>query len=99
MKSSEWTVLLLSDTIEVFNRCVHPDDVERITHERLDALATRQRIHRIDFRIQTPAGETRWIVSAARLIEANERTPKPPGRDRDGCDGAASGGGDAADQL
>jgi PAS domain S-box-containing protein len=63
------------DTIEMFNRCVHPEDVERVTRERKTALANRMKIHRIEFRIQTPAGETRWIVSAARLIEANERTP------------------------
>ena len=62
-------------TIEAFNACLHPDDLERVTRERLTALANKEKIHRIEFRIQTPAGETRWIVSSARFLQANERTP------------------------
>ena len=63
------------DTVAMFNACVHPEDVERVTRERETAIANRDKIHRIEFRIQTPGGATRWVVSAARLIEANERTP------------------------
>jgi two-component system sensor histidine kinase/response regulator len=63
------------ETIERFNSCIHPDDVDRVTGERIAALAERQKIHRSEYRIRTPAGETRWIVMQARLIEATERTP------------------------
>jgi PAS domain S-box-containing protein len=63
------------NTMEHFNACIHPDDVDRITEERMAALAARQKIHRTEYRIRTPAGETRWIVTQALLIEATERTP------------------------
>jgi two-component system sensor histidine kinase/response regulator len=63
------------DTIEAFNTCLHRDDVERVTRERLHALSTRQSIHRIDFRIFTPTGEMRWITSSACLIEGDAWTP------------------------
>jgi PAS domain S-box-containing protein len=62
-------------TIETFNARLHPDDVERVAQERLATLARRERVHRMEFRIRTPGGETRWILSAARLLEADERTP------------------------
>ncbi len=61
-------------TIEHFNASIHPDDVDRITAERMAALAARQKIYRAEYRIRTPAGETRWIVTQALLIEATERT-------------------------
>jgi PAS domain S-box-containing protein len=62
-------------TMETFNARLHPDDVERVAQERLTTLARRERIHRMEFRIITPAGETRRILSAARMVEADERTP------------------------
>jgi two-component system, sensor histidine kinase and response regulator len=63
------------NTIEGFNACIHPDDVDRIVEERRVALATRKKIYRTEYRIRTPAHETLWIVTSARLIEATERTP------------------------
>jgi two-component system, sensor histidine kinase and response regulator len=62
-------------TMETFNARLHPDDVERVAQERLTTLERRERIHRMEFRIITPAGETRRILSAARMLEADERTP------------------------
>jgi two-component system sensor histidine kinase/response regulator len=62
-------------TMETFNALLHPDDVERVAQERLKTLERRERIHRMEFRIITPAGETRRVLSAARMLEANERTP------------------------
>jgi two-component system sensor histidine kinase/response regulator len=64
-----------AETIEIFNTYVHPDDVERVTQERLAALAAKEPIHQIDFRIQRPGGDTRWIMSSARWLEGNARTP------------------------
>jgi two-component system, sensor histidine kinase and response regulator len=62
-------------TMETFNARLHPDDVERVAQERLKTLERREKIHRMEFRIITPAGETRRILSAARMLEADERTP------------------------
>jgi two-component system, sensor histidine kinase and response regulator len=62
-------------TMETFNARLHPDDVERVAQERQRTLAKRERIHRMEFRIITPAGETRRILSAARMLGADERTP------------------------
>jgi two-component system sensor histidine kinase/response regulator len=62
-------------TMETFNARLHPDDVDRVAQERLTTLAKRERIHRMEFRIITPAGETRRILSAARMLGADERTP------------------------
>ena len=63
------------NTIERFDACIHPDDLDRVTGERMAALAAREKIQRTEYRIRTPAGKTRWIVTQARLIEATERTP------------------------
>jgi len=62
-------------TMETFNARLHPDDVDWVARERVTTLAKRERIHRMEFRIITPAGETRRILSAARMLEADERTP------------------------
>jgi two-component system sensor histidine kinase/response regulator len=62
------------NTIETFNNCVHPEDVDRVTHERLTALAAGQKLHHINFRIVTPSGEIRWIASSACLIERTDVT-------------------------
>ena len=62
-------------TIEKFNAYVHPDDVDRITGERKAALTSGQKTYRAEYRIRTPAGETRWIVTQALFIEATLRTP------------------------
>jgi PAS domain-containing protein len=34
------------NSIEAFNECVHPEDIARVTRERLEALAARKKIHR-----------------------------------------------------
>jgi two-component system sensor histidine kinase/response regulator len=62
-------------TMETFNARLHPDDVERVAQERVTTLERREKIHRMEFRIITPDGETRRILSAARMLEADERTP------------------------
>jgi two-component system, sensor histidine kinase and response regulator len=62
-------------TTDRMDACIHPDDLDRVLEVRKIAPDDRQRFRRVEFRIQTPAGETRWITSAARLIEGNEHTP------------------------
>ena len=62
--------------VEAFSASIHPDDVERVFRERAQALAVGQKILRLEFRIRTPAGETRWVSSAARLIERSQSGPR-----------------------
>ncbi|HEY4250337.1 MAG TPA: response regulator [Roseomonas sp.] len=63
------------DSIEAFSRWVHPDDLDRVTRERLAALSARDQIHHSDYRIVNPAGDIRWIASSARLIEGDRDRP------------------------
>jgi two-component system, sensor histidine kinase and response regulator len=63
------------NSIEAFNQCVHPEDIARVTRERLEALAARKKIHRDEYRTVTPSGELRWITSSACLIERTDLTP------------------------
>ena len=58
-----------------FKALVHPDDVDRITDERLAELATRTQDRHVDFRLIRPSGETRWITSAACILHATGTTP------------------------
>ena len=62
-------------TTDRMDACIHPDDLDRVLEARKIAPDDRHRFRRVEFRIQTPAGEMRWITSAARLIEGNEHTP------------------------
>lgn len=57
-------------TIADFQALVHPDDVERITDNRIDELSVEKQDSRVEFRLIRPSGEIRWITSAARMIPA-----------------------------
>lgn len=64
-------------TVAEFRDIIHPDDVERVTEIRRTAaeLVEEQRDYGVVFRIIRPDGEMRWIRSAARIIENDDRTP------------------------
>ncbi len=65
-------------SIDEFKAFIHPEDVVRATEVNLATLAeliATDRNYSIVFRIIRPDGETRWLRSAACLIEGNAGTP------------------------
>jgi PAS domain S-box-containing protein len=56
---------------------IHPDDLARVAAEH-EALLARGSDYRIEFRIITPSGGIRWILSQAILIQGN--SAYDPGR-------------------
>ncbi len=62
-------------TIADFKALVHPEDVDRITDERMAELAMSRQDRQIDFRLIRPSGEERWITSAACMLRATATTP------------------------
>lgn len=64
-------------TIAEFRGIIHPDDVDRVTEVRRTAteLVKEQRDYGVVFRIARSDGETRWIRSAARMVENDDGMP------------------------
>nr|WP_314072664.1 response regulator [uncultured Roseococcus sp.] len=62
-------------SIADFRALVHPEDVDRITFERISDLSVRGQDRQIEFRLIRPSGEERWITSAACMLPATPRTP------------------------
>ena len=54
-------------TGEAFFRLVHPEDRERVEHAVRHA-ASNDALYECEFRIVTPAGETRWVANRGRLL-------------------------------
>jgi len=61
-------------TIEDIGARIHPDDLAHVAAEH-EALLARGSDYRIEFRIVTPLGTIRWMVSQAILIKGNEPDP------------------------
>jgi PAS domain S-box-containing protein len=54
-------------TIEAFNRCVHPDDLPRVSHALDHAIATCGD-YEAEYRVVLPSGALRWIEARGRAI-------------------------------
>jgi PAS domain S-box-containing protein len=61
--------------VGMVNTFVHPEDADRVNRERRAALDARMKIHSIEHRVITAAGDLKWIVTSARLLEGSERRP------------------------
>jgi two-component sensor histidine kinase len=61
-------------TIEQIGERIHPEDLARVAAEH-EALVAQGSDYRIEFRIITPSGAIRWMVSQAILIKGNESDP------------------------
>ncbi|WP_421988593.1 response regulator [Roseococcus sp.] len=62
-------------SMAAFKALIHPEDVDRITDERMAELAMSKQDRQVEFRLLRPSGEMRWITSAACMLPATSVTP------------------------
>jgi len=64
----------ISITIPEFRGIVHPDDSERVL-ERMRTAVTTDGSYEDEYRIRTPAGETRWLNAKGRVFFDQQSRP------------------------
>ncbi len=64
-------------TREQIGQRIHPEDLARVAAEH-EAIIASGRDYHIEYRIVTPAGEVRWLVSRGILVQGH--LPSEPGR-------------------
>ena len=61
-------------TIEAFNKCVHPDDLPRVSHALERAVATCGDFE-AEYRVVLPDGSVRWIEARGRAVADHPGDP------------------------
>ena len=59
---------------ETWRALVHPDDLERVEHERAASIRAR-RSYRVEYRLRRPSGEVCWVASQGRAFDDNHGKP------------------------
>jgi PAS domain S-box-containing protein len=65
----------MTPSYELWARCVHPDDLERVERVVRDTVAGTAPSYETEFRVLRPAGGVRWLFSTGRVHRGRNAPP------------------------